>query len=80
MYSQFMKRSPGRKRPEPDLFLRLPVRFGVGVHQIAVALNADWSWSCSVDGSPLKARFEREAAAWEAGVREASRLDGLHAE
>ncbi len=41
-----------------------------------VALTADWSWSCSVDGILLKMRFERESVAWEAGVREASRLDG----
>lgn len=63
------------RRPEPDAFARLPTVFDVGTHKIGVAMGRDWNWSCDVDGVPLSQRFLSQVEAWEAGVREAERLD-----
>jgi hypothetical protein len=63
------------RRPEPDPFSRIPTVFEAGAHKIGVGLEGDWAWSCKVDGVPLERRFQSQVEAWEAGVREADRLD-----
>jgi hypothetical protein len=53
-----------------------PRSFQVGVHVVLVALR-EGRWTLSVDGAPNARWYMTQAAAWEAGVREAYRLDGL---
>jgi hypothetical protein len=60
-------------RPSLDA-AALPVTFAVGSHSVVVAPK-DRHWSVSVDGTVLTGFFATEAEAWEAGVREADRLD-----
>lgn len=62
-------------RPEPDAVARIPIVFQAGTHELKVTMSSDWSWSCTVDGAALGGRFEKQVEAWEAGVREADRLD-----
>jgi hypothetical protein len=62
-------------RPPPDV-AALPVTFTVGTHAVVVAPR-DRCWSVSVDGTPAASTFGTQAEAWEAGVREADRLDRL---
>jgi hypothetical protein len=38
-------------------------------------MDVDWRWSVAVDGALLEHRFMSQVEAWEAGVREAARLD-----
>jgi hypothetical protein len=64
------------RRQQPDALARLPTRYQVGSHQIQVALSANWTWSCEVDGVAITGRFDTQAAAWESGVRECARRDG----
>lgn len=63
------------RRPEPDALARIPIVFQAGTHELKVTMSSDWSWSCAVDGAVLQGRFEKQVEAWEAGVREADRLD-----
>ncbi len=63
------------RRPEPDVLARIPIVFQAGTHELKVTMSSDWRWSCTVDGAPLGGRFEKQVEAWEAGVREAYRLD-----
>jgi hypothetical protein len=63
------------RRPEPDALARIPTVFEAGVHKIGCAMDRDWAWTCNVDGVPLGQRFMTQVEAWEAGVREAARLD-----
>ncbi|HSN92103.1 MAG TPA: hypothetical protein VLS93_12810 [Anaeromyxobacteraceae bacterium] len=64
-------------RNPPALVERIPTLFKAGDHVLAIALAEDWRWTVSVDDGPLPARFMTQAEAWEAGVREAGRLDRL---
>jgi hypothetical protein len=59
----------------PDAVVRVPTLFRAGDHVLAIALAEDWRWTVSVDDGPLPAKFMTQAEAWEAGVREAGRLD-----
>jgi hypothetical protein len=59
--------------PRPQL-PSLPVRFEVGTHVVIVELQGR-RWSMSVDGQTTATTFPSEAEAWEAGVREADRID-----
>jgi hypothetical protein len=63
------------RRPEPDALARIPIVFHAGKHEIEVTMSNDWNWSCAVDGAALGGRFSKQVEAWEAGVREADRLD-----
>jgi hypothetical protein len=63
------------RRQQPDALARLPTRYQVGSHQVQLALSANWTWSCAVDGAELEGHFETQAAAWESGVRECARRD-----
>ncbi len=49
--------------------------FQAWTHELKVTMISDGSWSCTVDGAPVSGRFEKQVEAWEAGVREAHRLD-----
>ena len=64
------------RRPEPDALARIPIVFQAGTHELKVTMSNDWSWSCTVDGAAIAGRFLKQVEAWEAGVREAHRLDG----
>jgi hypothetical protein len=57
---------------------RPPDVFQVGLHAIEVTCAAG-RWSVVVDQVPLSRWYESRVEAWEAGVREASRLDGVGA-
>jgi hypothetical protein len=53
-----------------------PAVFEVGAHKVAVArLPTGWRWSLTVDGTRIDRTYESQVDAWEAGVREADRLD-----
>ena len=53
-----------------------PAVFQVGAHTISVArLPTAWRWSLTVDGQKVDRTYESQVDAWEAGVREADRLD-----
>jgi len=52
------------------------VTFQVGKHLVRVGGRGGGGvWAASVDGRDLDHTFATEAEAWEAGVREADRLD-----
>jgi hypothetical protein len=65
-----------RARIESDA--RPPDVFQVGLHVVEVTCAAG-RWSVGVDQVALSRWYESRAEAWEAGVREASRLDGAGA-
>jgi hypothetical protein len=61
-----------------DELVTRPARFIVGKHTVDVAKIAQvWRWSVSVDEKRLESSYESQAEAWEAGVREADRLDQI---
>jgi hypothetical protein len=55
----------------------VPTVFQAGNHTVSVSVGTGWRWSVTVDGGPLPGSHETQVAAWEAGVREADRLDRL---
>ena len=57
-----------------DLSTR-PVTFVVGERTLVVAKLAEGRWTVTVDGRLLDGTFDTQADAWQAGVREAARLD-----
>jgi hypothetical protein len=52
-----------------------PVSFQVRAHALRVSCH-DRRWEVSVDDVALAQWYLSQVAAWEAGVREADRLDG----
>lgn len=62
----------------PDDLGGVKASFQVGKHVVQVS-RADNRWSVSVDDKPLTTWHMTEVEAWEAGVREADRLDRLGA-
>ena len=54
-----------------------PTTFEVGAHVLLVAKVQERRWTVAVDTRVLDARYDTQADAWEAGVREADRLDAL---
>ena len=61
----------------PPLAATRPTIFIVGDHTIVVTNVREQRWSVSVDNRDLDASFATQADAWEAGVRDAARLDAL---
>lgn len=61
----------------PDLIAARPTTFHVGEHALVVAKVMEGRWTVAVDGRKIDASFLTQAEAWEAGVREAHRLDVL---
>ncbi len=59
-----------------DEVVARPTSFLVGDHSVVVAqVTPSWRWTVTVDGRPLEGTFETQAEAWEAGVRDADRVD-----
>lgn len=60
--------------------LARPTAFVVRDHSVVVAqVMPAWRWTVAVDGTLLDGTFQSQAEAWEAGVREAERLDPARA-
>lgn len=49
--------------------------FDVGSHRVCVTKMMEGRWTVAVDGAGNPDSFRSQADAWEAGVREADRLD-----
>jgi len=66
-----------RARPAAisDSIVSHPTTFEVGPHKLVVTKLMEHRWIVAVDGVKLDASFDTQADAWEAGVREAHRLD-----
>lgn len=65
------------KRPLPSPSIdSVPTTFQVGDHAVVVQRRQQ-RWAVSLDSAPLSATFDTQAEAWEAGVREAARVDAL---
>ena len=64
-----------RPSPRPAPPATVPVVFQAGDHTLRLTMDVDWRWSVAVDGALLEHRFMSQVEAWEAGVREAARLD-----
>lgn len=66
-------------RPAPiDRFAhlqRLTTTFHVGAHVLAVVKVMEGRWTFTVDQGPVSGSYMTQAEAWEAGIREADRLD-----
>lgn len=60
-----------------DAIAARPTTFAVGEHKLVVAKVMERRWTVTVDGRLLDASFDTQADAWEAGVRDAHRLDTL---
>ncbi len=56
----------------------IPTRYRVGSHLVQVS-KMEGRWAVAVDEVALSNWFMTQAEAWEAGVREADRLDRLGA-
>ncbi len=64
--------------PPPDRFgylEKVSTIFHVGAHTLCVSKVMEGRWTCTVDQGPASDSFMTQAEAWEAGVREADRLD-----
>jgi hypothetical protein len=62
------------ERPLDEL-AALTTRFEVGRRVVAVTRIRDGVWKVAVDGVEVQGTTRSQAEAWEAGVREADRLD-----
>jgi hypothetical protein len=62
--------------PDPP---HLESRFEAGKHVLRLSKVMEGRWSVAVDDAALSGSFRTQADAWEAGVREADRLDKLPA-
>jgi hypothetical protein len=58
-----------------DAIVSRPTTFEVGAHALVVTKILEGRWRVAVDGKSLDTSFDTQADAWEAGVREADRLD-----
>ena len=64
--------------PAPSGFReKLTTTFEVGAHTLRVTKVMEGRWIVTVDGGGASDSFMTQAEAWEAGVREAARLDRL---
>jgi hypothetical protein len=63
-----------RQQPATRPAVEVPAEFQVGPHVVRLAC-AQGRWTVSVDSVAFDRWFMSQAAAWEAGVREADRLD-----
>lgn len=55
--------------------LHLEFRFEAGKHVLRLSKVMEGRWSVAVDDAAIDGSYRTEAEAWEAGVREADRLD-----
>lgn len=58
----------------PEITMR-PAVFVVGAHTLVVSKVNERRWTVTVDTRPIDASYDTQADAWEAGVREAHRID-----
>jgi hypothetical protein len=68
------------REPPPTIADSIPTRpttFEVGAHKLVVTKLQERRWMVAVDGRSVDRTYDTQADAWEAGVREATRLDGL---
>jgi hypothetical protein len=68
-------------RPSPAPFVapeKTSTFFHVGGHVLCVSKLREGRWTCTVDAGIPSPSFMTQAEAWEAGVREAARLDHPH--
>jgi hypothetical protein len=68
------------RRPPPNASgfpEKLTTRFEVGAHTLLVTKVMEGRWVVTVDGGSVSDSYMTQAEAWEAGVREAARLDRL---
>jgi hypothetical protein len=63
-----------RSQP-PVPHVLLATTFTVGRHAVKVSRSALGRWTATVDDGPPSNTFDTQVDAWEAGVREADRLD-----
>ncbi len=54
---------------------QIATTFTVGRHAVKVSRSALGRWTSTVDGGQPSSTFDTQVDAWEAGVREADRLD-----
>ena len=66
-------RTPGANAPTPPP--SIPSSFHVGAHVVRVTKVMEGRWTLTVDEAPGPNSYATQADAWEAGVREADRLD-----
>ena len=65
-----------RAYPEPIVSAeKISTFFHVGAHVLCVSKLREGRWTCTVDAGTPSSSFMTQAEAWEAGVREADRLD-----
>ncbi len=60
---------------ETPAALRVQSSFQVGQHVVRIEKVMEGRWCVEVDKGPLPSSYATQAEAWEAGVREADRLD-----
>lgn len=65
-----------RHSTAPEIVTR-PTTFIVGDHTLVVTKVMERRWRVTVDSHPIDSSFDTQADAWEAGVRDAHRLDML---
>jgi hypothetical protein len=66
------------RRPPPTIppaIVTRPVTFDLGEHKLVVTRLLEGRWTVAVDSRLLDASFHTQADAWQAGVREAHRID-----
>lgn len=68
------------RHPAAVLPLAPPSTFQVGEHTLVLSNVTERRWTVSVDTVALDASFPTLAEAWEAGVRDAFRLDAARGE
>jgi hypothetical protein len=69
--------SPVANKTQVPVPLHIEARFQVGKHVLRLLKLMEGRWSVAVDEAALTGGFRTQAEAWEAGVREADRLDRI---
>ncbi len=64
-------------KTQPPAPGNLEFRFEAGKHVLRLCKVMEGRWSVAVDEAAVAGTFRTQAEAWEAGVREADRLDRL---
>ncbi len=57
----------------------VPISFQVGAHVVQVAKVREGRWTVRIDETAVPCSYATQAEAWEAGVREADRIDRVTA-
>lgn len=53
----------------------VPISFQVGPHVVQVAKVKEGRWTVRIDDTAIPSSYATQAEAWEAGVREADRIE-----